>query len=248
MRDFTNLQWPEAPFGAEQRPFGRPWDMLAAFAIDWAEQAPGRREAPVAAATVYLRVRRHGSTYDISGDTLQIGFRATVLDHPDEAPDLLTLTDRALTRARRHAVILAGHALDQDLARMMLLSTAPLRGAAGVAEAWAHRSTKGPGLALMIDTAAEANEAATGLDMATTPLPAPMPDSPAGCATAARAVLARALAIGLTAAVHAGRYRWEGIFPVADTIDQAAWDVLHPIKTATAPDDTNRRPPTPAEA
>lgn len=139
MRDYTNLQWPEAPFGAEQRPFGRPWDMLAAFAIDWADGASGLREVPVVAATVYLRVRRHGSAYDISGDTLQIGFRATVLDHVAETPDLLAVTDRALTRARRHAVILAGHALGQGLARMTLLSTVPLRGAAG----WPRRGPTG---------------------------------------------------------------------------------------------------------
>ncbi|NJP34798.1 hypothetical protein [Micromonospora thermarum] len=247
MRDFSNLQWPEAPFGAEQRPFGRRWDMLAAFAIDWAEQASGLREVPVAAATVYLRVRRHGSAYDISGDTLQIGFRATVLDHLAEAPNLLALTDRALTRARRHAVILAGHALGQDLTRMMLLSTTPLRGAAGVAEAWANRSAKGRGLALMIDTSVEASQTGAALDMPTAPLPAPMPDEPASAATAARTVLARALAIGLTAAVQAGRYRWEGTFPVADAIDRAAWDVLDPANTVTTPPDTTRRAPTPVE-
>ena len=74
MRDYTNLQWPEAPFGAEQRPFGRRSPMLAAFALDWANPEDAR-PLPVAAATVYLRVRRHGP-HGISDNGLSIGFRA----------------------------------------------------------------------------------------------------------------------------------------------------------------------------
>jgi hypothetical protein len=246
VRDFTNLQWPEAPFGAEQRPFGRHWDMLTAFATDWADR-PDATVLPVAAATVYLRVRRHGSRYDIGTETLSIGFRAAVLDDPAEAPNLVAVVDRALTRARRHAVILAGHALGDDLAQMMALSATPLRGAVGMAEAWADRASPGRGLAVMIDTAAEAGTTGAALDRATAPLLVPTPDSPACCATTARAVLARALAIGLTAAVHAGRYRWEGTFRVADAIDSAAWDVLTTGAT-TAPSDPTGRPPTPGGA
>ena len=253
MRDVTNLQWPEAPFGAEQRPFGRRWDMLAAFAIDWADR-PDAEAIPVAAATVYLRVRRHGSAYDISADTLSIGFRATVLDDPAEVPDLLGVVDRALTRARRHAAILAGHDLDIDLSQMMALSETPLRGALGVAEAWADRTTKGRGLALMVDTDAEASATGAALDMPVAgPWMAPMLDGPICTTTAARAVLARALAIGLTAAVHAGRYQWEGTFPVGAAVDRAAWDIL----STDAPDaavgtaagtalDTSGRPATAA--
>jgi len=255
VHDYTNLQWPEAPFGAEQRPFGRHWDMLAAFAVDWAPSPDADDLAPVAGAAVYLRVRRHGTAYDISGDTLSIGFRATVLDDPAEVPPLLAVLDRALIRARRHAAILAGHDFGRDLARMQDLSPTPLRGAAGVAEAWADRSTKGRGLAVMIDTADEAAGTGAALDIATAGAPVPMVDGPTGAATAARAVLARALAIGLTAAVHAGRYRWEGTFPVAEAIDRAAWDVLStdptPAATAdpvTVPDDMTGRPAAPAGA
>ncbi|MDQ7905970.1 hypothetical protein RB614_15770 [Phytohabitans sp. ZYX-F-186] len=224
MRDYTNLQWPEAPFGAEQRPFGQHHDMLAAFAVDWTSLDAGL--LPVAAATVYLRVRRHGTAAQAGEQSLSIGFRATVIEEPAEAPHLLTLTDRALTRARRHAVILAGHHLDNDLTCMGALSTTPLRGAAGVLAAWANRTVKERGVALMIDTAAEARTTGVELDMPLDPVPESVPDCPGCAARLARCVLARCLAVGLTAAVHAGRYRWEGTFHVGDAIDRAAWDLL----------------------
>lgn len=225
MRDYTNLQWPEAPFGAEQRPFGHHRDMLAAFALVWTTRADAG-PLPVAAATVYLGIRRHGTAYEVGEESLSIGFRATVVEDSAEIPHLLTLTDRALTRARRHAAILAGRHLGDDLTRMAALSPVPLRGAAGVLAAWANRAAKQRGLALMVDTAAEAGDSGADLDMPLDPVPYPVPDCPACAAGTARYALGRCLAIGLTAAVHAGRYRWEGAFRVTDAIDRAAWDVL----------------------
>jgi hypothetical protein len=225
MRDYTNLHWPEAPFGADQRPFGHHADMLAAFAIDWTTRLDVG-PLSVAAATVYLRVRRHGTAHDVDADRLSIGFRATVIEDLVEAPDLLATVDRALTRARRHAAILAGHRLGDDLSRMAELSPVPLRGAAGVLAAWANRMVKERGVALMVDTGVEARTTGADLDVSLEAVPAPVPDC-AGCAARqARCVLARCLAVGLTAAVHAGRYRWEGTFPVGDTVDRAAWDML----------------------
>jgi hypothetical protein len=224
VRDYTNLQWPEAPFGAQQRPFGQHRDMLAAFAVDWT--GPDAGLLPVAAATVYLPVRRHGTAHQVGEQSLSIGLRATVIEEADEAPNLLALSDRALTRARRHAAILAGHHLDNDLTRMGALSTAPLRGAAGVLAAWANREVKERGLALMIDTAAEARSSGVELDTPLDPVPEAVPNCPGCAARLARCVLARCLAVGLTAAAHAGRYRWEGTFHLGDTIDRAAWDLL----------------------
>ncbi|GLL02195.1 hypothetical protein [Dactylosporangium matsuzakiense] len=199
--------------------------MLTAFAVDWADQEDGP-PIPLAAASVYLRVRRHGSAYAIGEDTLSVGFRTTVLDDPAEVPHLLGLVDRALTRARRHAAILAGHRLDRDLEDMIELSPTPLRGALGVAEAWEDRTTKGRGLALMVDTADETSSAGAALELPLTPPRADLPQWPICSTTWARAVLARALAIGLAAAVHAGRYTWEGTFHIGTAIHRAAWDVL----------------------
>lgn len=231
MRDFTNLGWPEAPFGADQRPFGRRSDMLAAFAFEWANRRADDT-LPVGAAVIYLCVRKRGSAEDIRAGTVSIGFRATVVDCMSEAPALLALVDRALTRARRHAAIVAGHRLDDDLTRMTALSTTPLRGAAGVLAAWADRTKRERGLALMVDTYVEASATGADLDATGQPRPTPMQDSAERRVAVACTVLERCLAIGLTAAVYTGRYRWDGTFPVGETIDCVAWDVLTPTERA----------------
>src|SRR5262249_12146337 len=139
MREYTNLQWPQTPFGAEQRPFGRHWDMLTACTVEWTGRLD-TEAAPVASAAVYLRGRRHGEAQVVGDATLSIGFRAMVIDDLAEVPDLLTVTDRELIGARRLGVILAGHRLDGELIRMNTLSAVPLRGAAEVLSAWANRT------------------------------------------------------------------------------------------------------------
>jgi hypothetical protein len=241
VREYTNLQWPETPFGADQRPFGRHRDMLAAFALAWASQ-PAGAPLPVAAATVYLGVRRHGSAYEVGEENLSIGFRAAVIENLVEIPELLALTDRALTRARRHAAILAGHHLGDELTRMAALSAVPLRGAAGVLAGWATRAVKGRGMATMVDTAIEAGDAGADVGMSLDPVHQPIPECAQCAADTGRHVLGRGLAIGLTAAVHAGRYRWEGRFRVTEAIDRAAWDVLGPGGIGAHPHDATWRP------
>lgn len=236
MHDWTNLQWPEAPFGAEQRPFGHHADMVTAVALDWTDR-PDTGPLPVAAATVYLRVRRRGSAEEVRADTLPIGFRVTVIDDPAEVPGLSAVLDRALTRARRHAAILAGHALGDDLARILALSSAALRGAAGARAGWADRAVSQRGMAVMVDTAAEASTTGAALDVAVTPSRLSTSGGPGWSAAAARAVLARCAAIGLTAALHAGRYRWEGTFGLSEAIDRAAWDMLAPHTDSAAAGD-----------
>ncbi len=197
--------------------------MLTAITVEWATGSHAEA-VPVAAATVYLRVRRHEGFIEVTADTLSIGFRSTVIEHPDEVPDLLALVDRALVRARRHAPILAGHALDADLASMTALSATRRPGMVGVHLAWSTRSTQERGLALMVDTSQDANS--VDLDTTLDRLRVNMPDSPGRCADVARTALMRCLAVGLTAAVHTSRYRWEGTFPVRHAVDQAGWDVF----------------------
>ena len=239
MREFTNLAWPETPFGADQRPFGHHTDMLAACTVDWAAR-PGDGPLPVASAMVYLRVRRHGPARRIGEDTLSIGFRTAVVEDPAEVPDLLMLTDRALTRARRQAVILAGHLLRTELARMNTLSAVPLRGAAGVLAAWANRAMKQRGAAVMVDTGLEAGATGAELDMPLEPVPVRVPDCPACAADVARPAVARCLAVGLAAAVHTDRYTWEGTFRVAEAIERAGWDVLSRPDAGTCLADATR--------
>nr|WP_221375094.1 hypothetical protein [Actinoplanes polyasparticus] len=226
MREFTNLAWPETPFGAEQRPFGRHIDMLAACTFEWTDEPETSETLPVAASLVYLRVRRRGSTQTVSDDTLSIGFRTAVIEDRAEVPDLLTVADRALTRARRHAVIMAGHWLRSDLDRINARTAVPLRGVDGVLSAWADRAEKQRGVAVMIDTGSEANKTGADLGMSLEPVPERVPDCPYCVAEVARRALARCLAVGMTAALHASRYTWEGKFCVSDAVEQAGWDVL----------------------
>ncbi|GAA2471471.1 hypothetical protein Ahu01nite_078840 [Winogradskya humida] len=224
MHDFTNLGWPETPFGADQRPFGQHVDMLAACTFDWTPGQDGPPR-PVAVSLVYLRIRRRGSSYQVSDDTLSIGFYTTVIDDAAEVPRLLTVADRALTRARRHAAIVAGHQLGADLARINALAEVPLRGVDGMRAAW-NDQEKQRGLAVIVDTGTEAGM--TGADLGTPLEPTPMqiPECRHCAGEVARRALARCLAVGLTAALHTSRYTWEGTFRVPDAIERAGWDVL----------------------
>jgi hypothetical protein len=223
--EYTNLQWPETPFGAEQRPFGRHWDMLTACTVEWT--GPLVEEAfPVASAAVYVRVRKRGAAHRVADDTLSIGFRAVVIGDAAQTRDLLRLSDRELIGARRLGVVLAGHRLGRELSRMSALSPVPLRGAAEVSSTWADRKVKQRGMAVMVDTAIEASATGAELDTRLEPNPEPVPDSSVRAAEVARRALTRCLAVGLTAAVYAGRYVWQGPFHVADAIDRTAWDVL----------------------
>lgn len=235
MREFTNLAWPETPFGAEQRPFGQHVDMLAACTFEWTDEPDVSKTLPVAASFVYMRVRRRGSTHVISDDTLSIGFRTAVIEDRAEVPDLLTLADRALTRARRHAAIMAGHWLRPDLTRINARTAVPLRGVDGVLSAWVDRSEKQRGVAVMIDTGSEANKTGARLCMSLEPVPERVPDCPGCTAGVARRALARCLAVGLTAALHTSRYTWEGNFCVPEAIERAGWDVLSSPGEATCP-------------
>lgn len=229
VRDYTNLGWPEAPFGADQRPFGKRWDMLAGFAIGWTSIG-GRETMPASVATVYLRIRRRGNAaYDVHEETLSIGFRVAVVDHEHESESLVALLDRALVRARRHAAILAGDNLGDDLDRIVERSKLPLRGAVSVRDAWRARGVQERGVALMVDTSVEASEVAAEfgsqrrlLHASATRSGADGPD-PASCA---RETVMNALVVGLAAASHTGRYRWQGAFDVRDAVDRAGWDIL----------------------
>lgn len=224
MRDYTNLAWPEAPFGADQRPFGKPARILAAAAVEWAPGNCGAR-LPVCAATVYLRTRRAG-TLQVDPNTLNVGFRVVVLDEADEAHALIDLFDRALARGRRHAVALAGHGLANDLKAIAGLAGRRLPGVVGVSLAWAERASKGRSMARMVDTRHDVAPMTTGrVDV---PLEAgaavTAPTSTRSADLIAEASLIRCLAIALTAAWHVDTYRWDGTFSVRTAAAANAWD------------------------
>ena len=225
MHDFTNLAWPEAPFGADQRPFGKRCAILAALAFDWAPASDGE-PVPAAVATVYLRIRRDGTTLEVTDETLAIGFRVTTIESLAEVQALLQLTDRAVTRARRHAAVLAGHRFEDELAQLAALSSDSLRGIAGVRSEWPGRSAKVGGIAQMVDTGFEAADAPGALHIPLLGDAGEGGDASQNAMAPVHSTLTRCLAVGMAAAAHLARYRWDGTFRTGHAIERAGWDVL----------------------
>jgi hypothetical protein len=214
MRDLSNLSWPEAPFGGAQRPFGQAARLVTAVTFAWAMTNGG--PVPIGTAVSYLHVRRTGML-TISDVGYSFGFRVTLADDQVEVPELVALADRALVRARRQAVVLAGHDLDRDLERLAIWSPQRLAGVTGVHDAWRDRAAKGRGLAQMFDTRYDRTEVTAWLDQ---PLNRQdgLPDG--------HDLLAQALSIGLTAACRLGLLCWSGSFRARETISYAAWDLV----------------------
>ena len=217
MRDMTNLSWPEAPFGAGHRPFGKRSAMLMALGFSW---KTGHSAEPilVAAATVYLRVRRDGKPLAVTDTTLAIGFRITAVETSADLQPLLGLVDRAISRGRRHAAIVAGHDLEQELARLGDLSSEALRGVDGLRTAWTARSDKQAGIARMVDTAVDVSPSTVSVQLSDDV--AKRPSVPF------RDLLAQSLATGLASAAYLDRYRWDGTFRAPQALDRAGWDLL----------------------
>jgi hypothetical protein len=216
MRDLTNLSWPEAPFGGAQRPFGQSARLVVSMAFVWTD-SPDGGQMPVGTAVTYLHARRTG-TLTISDNGYAFGFRATLADGLSDVPELVALADRTLVRARRHAVVLAGHGLDGDIAGLPNWSPHRLAGVTGVREAWKDRAVQGRGLARMFDTMYDCTEVAARLDPPFTAQDAGSPDG--------LDLLAQSLGVGLTAACRLGLLGWHGSFRVRQAVADAAWDLV----------------------
>lgn len=217
MRDFTNLAWPETPFGANQRPYGRRAHMLAAVDVIWGHESG--RPIPRCASVVYLRVQPT-CTLSVTPVVLPIGFRATVLETTTDLDELLEVFDRALVRARRHAYLLAGHRLERQLNGLALLSPVRRPGIATVlATSWSD--VRARGMARLHGISDDLTNAAVDVDLDTEPS---LDDRSA--VTIAAEALARCLAIALVAGRHAGLVEWDGTFATRQAIAAAGWDVL----------------------
>ena len=226
MRNFTNLSWPDGPYGSEFRPFGKREHLLTAVAVDWT-YIP--ETVPVSVSVVYLRVRP-ATTLHVDEKSLTIGFHTTAIESGHETDTQLAHLDKVLVGARRHATILAGHRLQDDLTQVLKLTDWRLPGVQGVSEAWTDRHAKGRGIAHMLDTCLDVPESERPeLDVSLDPLTIVddgRMDYDLAAVIAVRS-LARCLAIGLTAAVHTGRFRWDGAFSAQAVIANAAWDVFN---------------------
>jgi hypothetical protein len=233
MRAWTNMTWPDDPYRTGQQLHRRPAPRLAAF-TSWPRLVRGDRLAPAAAAIVYLPLRRTG-VVTVTGQTLAFGFRAAAVDDDADRAEVAAVADLDLMQARRHAAVLAGYLLADDLAALRRADgTTAWRGLAAVAGDWALRGPAA-GRAALLDC---------GLDLPGSP-PLAQARQQSGLtlveADTARhgswdpAALAveRALAIALLCARHLGHYDWSGTLDTAAVMAATTWDCLPWPETAT---------------
>ncbi len=232
MRTYTNMTWPDDPYRTGQQLYRRPVPRLAAFTAE--RTATGDRLVPSAVAIVYLPLHRT-QAMNAAEQTLTFGFRAASTGDPADLPALAVLADLDLMQARRHAAVLAGHLLADDLATLQQPGdAAALRGLAAVQREWVARG-KGVGRAATFDC---------GLDLPRTPS-LELACQQAGIAadsgadgTDGRAAVTlaveRALMIALVCARHQGRYNWAGTLRMGPVLAAATWDCLPQTATDTA--------------
>jgi len=232
MRTWTNLAWPDDPYRTGQQLYRRPVARLAAFTA-WPSLIGGR-PVPATTAIVYLPLHRTRPV-TVTGQTLAFGFRAASTSDPADVPGVAAVADLDLMQARRHAAILAGYHLADDLTALQRGGgTTVRRGLAAVADDWADRSPAA-GRAALFDC---------DLD-----LPGRLPlgracqqagISPIRTGTVrsedwhpVTLAVERALAIALLCARHLGRYEWTGALDTGALMAASAWDCL-PWPEATA--------------
>lgn len=234
MRTYTNLTWPDDPYRTGQQLYRRPVPRLAAFTAG--PTAPDDRQVPAAVAMVYLPLHRT-QAMSVTEQTLTFGFRAASTGDPADLPALAAVADLDVMQARRHAAVLAGHLLADDLAALRQAGdAAALRGLTAVEREWAARG-KAAGRAATFDC---------GLDLPHTPsleLACQQAGIAAGPGTdgadggegeAVMLAVERALMIALVCARHQGRYDWAGILNIGPVLAATTWDCLPQPATGSA--------------
>ncbi len=229
METYTNMAWPDDPYRTGQQLYRRPVPRLAAFTIDQARRSNPR--APHAIAIVYLPLHRT-QALAVTEQRLAFGFRAASIDSGTEASVLAKVADLDLMQARRHAAVLAGHRLADDLdALQNSAGGAVLRGVAAVAREWVDRRAPARGRAAMFDCGLDLPSAAP-LEEARERLGITSPrvhsfaerDALANGKRAAAMAVERALSIAMVSARHLGRYTWEGTLHTQVLMAANAWD------------------------
>ncbi|MFF0577604.1 hypothetical protein [Streptosporangium saharense] len=241
MRVFTNMAWPDDPYGTGRQVYRRTQPpMLAAFAVQWVND--GDQALLVSAAMVYLRLHR---THPVALDpaTIQFGFRCVVPEHTDETGQLITTADLDLLQARRHAAVLTGHSLLADLHRLAKASALLRRGISAVEADWTQRRTTQRNLAQMIDTAdtklagddllhrclwarIEPHTAPHCLALPIAFVSKHQQGDPDAQEWLALATVEKALIVALTASRLADRCRWVGRTDISQLLAATAWDAF----------------------
>jgi hypothetical protein len=171
----------------------------------------------------------------VTGQTLAFVFRAVSADDPAELPAVAAVADLDLMQARRHAAVLTGYHLVQDLTALRQAdATAARRGLTAVTDDWADR-TPAAGRAALVDCDLDLPGAGLPLGQACQQAGiSPMGTGAVGQGTSHPATLAvkRALVIALLCARHHCRYEWDGILDTGEAMTAATWDCLPWPETA----------------
>jgi hypothetical protein len=253
MPAYTNMAWPEDPYGTGQLWRQEPL-LLAGFAVCWARDA--EQAVPASYAVVYLRLHRTRPV-DLT-DGVSFGFRAVVVATEDDARELVCLLDLDALRARRLAKVVAGCSLGRDLRDIGALASGDAgRGIRGLGTAWDDPDGGGPGLARVFDIASEdvrpgsglaAAAASAGIDPSTVTTAFEsqcMIDQAAGLARRppargssvpqeqdmvrsaqwlAACSTERALICAIAAGRILGRHVWEGSLDIGAAMAENTWD------------------------
>jgi hypothetical protein len=154
MAIYTNMAWPDDPYGTGQLWRKEP-PLVAAFASLCIDN--GDRALPVSYAVAYLRLHRSRTVHVT--DPVVFGFRAVSAISPADLPTLVRLFDLDTMRARRLAKIIAGHRLIDDLYAAQAIADGDVgRGLRSLIDAWPSETGDdadmgGGRLALMFDVA-----------------------------------------------------------------------------------------------
>ena len=228
------MTWPDDPYRTGQQLYCKPAWRLAAFTT-WPVLADGQA-VPTTTAIVYLPLRR-AHPVAVTGQTLTFGFRAASASDPADLPGVAAVADLDLMQARRHAAVLAGYHLADDLAALQRAGGAAVRrGLSAVVGDWASRSPAA-GRAALFDGDLDLPGSLplgracrqAGISPVRTGVVRPEDWHPATLA------VERALAIALLCARHQGRYEWAGTLETMACMTASAWDCL-PWPEPGAPD------------
>lgn len=247
MRLYTNLAWPEDPFGTGQL-WRRALRLIAGIKVYWDDQ--GNDESFYGFAFAYLRVPRvHKRPVMINGEKLGFGFKALGTSCDGEKADLCKELDLDLMQARRHAEAIAGHQLRDTLSRVKN-EYAAIRGVGAIIDEWGEVGSSGEHRATICDMAQD-NLKAVELEKYSRSmnlLPSKIisreeVDRTANLGGSASVsawegaiakMVQEALLVALIGSAHFGFYRWEDPISIKDVLINHTWDCFPSVEFINA--------------